>query len=158
MDAPLVIEQFDVVEQLHIGFPPAGESVGGLPFTNGKNVPDVATRRNTLKPMSILVDVLLEIVGAGLGPSSDRGMVALTAVASLAFAGSALYLIAVSGTPLSQPAWGLLVFAGSLMSGSAGVLVSWLHLRRTEDRLFPLLCLTAAIAAIAIPAFWLIAH
>jgi uncharacterized membrane protein YfcA len=104
--------------------------------------------------MSILVDVLLEILASGFGPSSDRGMVATTAVASLVFASATVWLIATSATPMSQPAWGLLVFAGSLISGSAGVLVSWLHLRRTEDRLFALLCLTPSVAAIAIPAFW----
>ena len=100
------------------------------------------------------MDLLLEVLESGFGPSGDRGMVATTAAASLAFASAALWLIAVSATPISRPPWGLLVFAGSLISGSAGVLVSWLHLRRTEDRLFALLCLTPSVAAIAIPAFW----
>lgn len=108
--------------------------------------------------MSTLVDVLLEILESGFGPSSDRGMVATTAAASLAFASATLWLTGVSATPISQPAWGLLIFAGSLISGSAGVLVSWLHLRRTKDRLFALLCLTPSVAAIAIPAFWLMTY
>lgn len=108
--------------------------------------------------MSIFVDVLLEILESGVGPSSDRGMVAATAAAALAFAGAALWLIAVSPAPINESGWGLLVFAGSIISGSAGVFVSCLHLRRTDDRLFPLLCLTLSVAAIAIPPFWFIAR
>lgn len=109
--------------------------------------------------MSILVDLLLEILAAsGLGPSSERGIVATLAAVSLAFLSAGLWLVAASVTPISQPGWGVLVFAGSLISGSAGVLVSVLHIRRTEDRRFALLCLISCVAAIAIPGFWFITH
>jgi len=86
--------------------------------------------------MSILVDLLLEVLESGFGPSGDRGMVATTAAASLAFASAALWLIAVSATPISRPPWGLLVFAGSLISRRAIIAdANWRHFASRGSRL-----------------------
>lgn len=109
--------------------------------------------------MSTLIDLVLELVGAGIEPSSQRGLVVTFAVASVAFVSVTVWLVMTSPDPLRQPAWGLGFFVGSILVGSGGLFVSVLHLRRNHsDRLLALLCLTANVAAVAIPTFWIVAR
>ena len=106
--------------------------------------------------MSILGELLLDLLAGGLGPSSDRGLVATFAAGSVGLLLATLWLIATSPDPLRQPDLGWAILAGSLLCGTAGLLVSVLHLRRSQsDRQFSVLCLTSNVAAIAVPVIWL---
>jgi hypothetical protein len=110
--------------------------------------------------MSILTDVLLELIGSGVGgPSSDRGLVATAAAGSLVLASAAIWLLLTFPDPIREPDWGTGLLVGSLMCGAGGSLLSVLHLRRNEfDRLFGLLCLASNILAIGVPAAWMMAR
>jgi hypothetical protein len=103
--------------------------------------------------MSLLSDLLLELLGSGAGePSTDRGMVARFSVGSVVLAGATMWLFVTSADPVRQPEWGVFVLIGSVLCGAGGVLVSLLHLRRNEsDRPFGLVSLILNAAAIAIP-------
>jgi hypothetical protein len=112
--------------------------------------------------MSLFIDLILEaaeLIGAGIGPESDRGLVATFSVGSGVFLAVAGWLLATSPDPLRRPGWGLVVYVGSILIGASGILVSTLHLRRNEsDRLFSSLCLLINAAAVAIPMWWILAH
>jgi len=106
--------------------------------------------------MSILADLVLELLGSGIGPSTDRGLVATFTCGSVALVSVSIWLLMTSPDPLRQPAWGLGVYIGSILVGSGGALVSVLHMRRNpSDRALALLCLAASGAAIAVPPIWL---
>jgi hypothetical protein len=106
--------------------------------------------------VSFLSDLLSDFVGdlitSAVEPSSDRGIVATSATVSAALAIATVCL----ANPSKQPPWGLPVLAASMMFGGGGVLVSFLHFRRSEsDRLFAAVCLTVNVAAVAIPLLWI---
>lgn len=106
--------------------------------------------------MSILTDLVLELLGSGIGPSTDRGLVATFTCGSFALVSLCIWLLMTSPDPLREPAWGLGVYIGSILVGAGGVLVSVLHLRRNpSDRPLALLCLVANGAAITVPSVWL---
>lgn len=106
--------------------------------------------------MSILADLVLELLGGGIGPSTDRGLVATFTCGSVALASVCIWLLMTSPDPLRQPAWGVGVYIGSILVGSGGALVSVLHLRRNpSDQALALFCLAANGAAIAIPSICL---
>src|SRR5687767_12949045 len=106
--------------------------------------------------MSILADLVLELLGSGMGPSTDRGLVATFTCGSIALVSVSIWLLITSPDPLRQPPWGLAVYIGSILGGSGGALVSVLHLRRNpSDRTLALLCLAGNGAAIAVPSIWL---
>jgi tellurite resistance protein TehA-like permease len=101
--------------------------------------------------MSDLFDVVLELLGAGLTPSSERGIVASLTAAALILASVALWLLLTHPQPLAD-SWGMVICVGSLAIGAAGLLTSLLHLtRNTDDRVFGALCLTANAAALLVP-------
>ena len=109
--------------------------------------------------MSILTDVILELIGSVGEPSSDRGLVATFAAGSLVLASATAWLLLTFPDPIRQPEWGVGLLAGSLLCGAGGCLVSVLHLRRNEsDRVFGLLCLAANVLAIGVPGVWMIAR
>jgi len=109
--------------------------------------------------MSLLTDLVLELLGAGIGPSSDRGLVATFAIGSVAFLSVTVWVLTTSPDPFRQPAWGLVVCAGSILIGAGGFLVSILHLRRNpSDRVLALLCLGANVVAVAVPTLWIVAR
>ena len=109
--------------------------------------------------MSLLTDLIGDLVEWGVGPSSDRGIVATFSAGSVALAIATVWLVLTFANPIKQPEWGLPVFAGSLICGGGGVLVSLLHLRRNEsDRLFAVFCLTLNVAAVAIPLLWIVSR
>jgi hypothetical protein len=106
--------------------------------------------------MSILTDLVLELLGSGIGPSTDRGLVATLTCGSIALVSVSIWLLMTSPDPLTQPAWGVGVYIGSILVGSGGDLMSVLHLRRNpSDRALALLCLAVNAAAIAVPSIWL---
>jgi hypothetical protein len=110
--------------------------------------------------VSFLSDLLSDFVGdlitSAVEPSSDRGIVATSATVSAALAIATVCLLLTSANPSKQPPWGLPVLAASMMFGGGGVLVSFLHFRRSEsDRLFAAVCLTVNVAAVAIPLLWI---
>jgi hypothetical protein len=101
--------------------------------------------------MSALLDVVLELLGAGLTPSSERGIVASFTAVALILASIALWLLLTHPQPLAHP-WGLGICVGSLAIGAAGLFSSLLDLaRNTDDRVFAALCLTANVAALLVP-------
>ena len=107
--------------------------------------------------MSLLSDFLLDLIGSGLEPSSERGIVATFSAASLALVLTTLWLALSFPTPGKQPPWGLAVIAGSLICGAGGLLVSLLHLlRNASDRVFGAVCLIVNVAAVGIPLLWTI--
>ena len=109
--------------------------------------------------MSLLTDLLGNVIESGVGPSSDRGIVGTFSAGSVALAIATVWLVWTFPNPIKQPEWGLGVLAGSLICGGAGVLVSLLHFRRNEsDRVFALLCLTVNVAVVAIPLLWIISR
>lgn len=109
--------------------------------------------------MSLLIDLLLDVIGSGVGPSTDRGLVATFSAGSIALTAVTAWLVVTSHDPITQPEWALTVLAGSILCGAGGVLVSLTHLRRNEsDRLFGFLSLTLNSAAVAIPLAWMVAH
>ena len=109
--------------------------------------------------MSLLTDLFSDLIGSGLGPSADRGLVAMFTVGCVALASATAWLLATFPDPIMQPEWGLAVLAGSVLCGAGGLLVSSLHLRRNEsDRAFGLLSLMVNAAAVAIPMVWMIAR
>lgn len=112
-----------------------------------------------LSPLSdFLGDLLGDLITSGVGPSSDRGIVAMFSAISAALAIATGWLLLTSSNPI-KPEWGFGVLAASLIFGGGGVLVSLLHLRRNEsDRLFGALCLAVNVATVAIPLFWIIAR
>jgi hypothetical protein len=100
--------------------------------------------------MSVLLDVVLELLGAGLTPSSERGIVASFTAAALILASGTLWLLLMHPQPLAG-SWGMGICAGSLALGAAGLFTSLLHLtRNTHDRAFGALCLTANVTALLI--------
>jgi hypothetical protein len=106
--------------------------------------------------MSILTDLFLELLEGGIGPSTDRGLVATFTCGSVALVSLCIWLMMTSPDPLRQPAWGFGVYIGSILVGAGGALVSVLHLRRnSSDRPLALLCLVANAAAVAIPSVWI---
>ena len=106
--------------------------------------------------MSILIDLVVELLGGGIGPSTDRGLVATFTCGSVALVSLCTWLLMTSPDPLREPAWGLGVYIGSILVGAGGALVSVLHLRRNpSDRPLARLCLAANGAAIAVPSVWL---
>lgn len=106
--------------------------------------------------MSILSDLLLDLLGGGIGPSTDRGLVVTSAVGCVAFSIATVWLIATSPDPLRQPDWGVTILGGSLLCGAGGLMVSALHLRRSpSDRAFGSLCLASNLAAVGVPIVWL---
>ena len=105
--------------------------------------------------MSILIELLLELFGGGIGPQSDRGLVATLGAASVALALATVWLVATSPNPFGAPPWGIWVMAGSILVGAAGVVVSLLHLRRSHaDRIFSVMCLSANVASIVVAVGW----
>ena len=106
--------------------------------------------------MSLLTDLVLELLGSALGPSTDRGLVATFTCGSVALVSLCIWLLTTSPDPLRQPVWGPGVYIGSILVGGGGTLVSVLPLRRIpSDRAVSLLCVAANGAAIAIPSMWL---
>jgi hypothetical protein len=62
------------------------------------------------------------------------------------------WLLATYPNQITQPEWALPVFAGSVLCGSGGLLVSLLHAARNKsDRLFGVLCLIVNVASIGAP-------
>jgi peptidoglycan/LPS O-acetylase OafA/YrhL len=109
--------------------------------------------------MSILTDLILEVIGSGVEPSSDRGLVATFAAGSVVLASATVWLLVTFPDPIRQPEWGFGLLVGSLLCGAGGCLVSVLHLRRNEsDRVFGLLCLASNVLAIGVPTVWMIAR
>jgi hypothetical protein len=109
--------------------------------------------------LSLLTDLVLDLLGSAVEPSSDRGIVVMFSAGSVVLAIATLWVLLTSPNPIKQPEWGLAVLAGSLICGGAGAFVSLLHLRRNEsDRLFGALCLTANVAAVGIPLLWMTAR
>lgn len=109
--------------------------------------------------MSLLIDLLLDLIGSGVGPSTDRAIVVSFSAASIILAAVSTWLVMTFPDPIKEPAWGLAVLACAVLCGAGGLLVSSLHLRRNEaDRLFGGLALTVNAAAIATPLFWIVAR
>lgn len=107
--------------------------------------------------MSILSDLLLELLGGGIGPSTDRGLVVTFAAGCVGLSIAAIWLIATSPDPLRQPDWGVTILAGSMLCGVGGLMVSVLHLRRNpSDTAFSSLCLASNLAAVGVPIVWLL--
>ena len=106
--------------------------------------------------MSILSDLLLELLGAGIGPSTDRGLVATFAAGCVGLSIATIWLTATSPDPLREPDWGVTILAGSMLCGVGGLMVSLLHLQRSpSDRAFGSLCLASNLAAVGVPVVWL---
>jgi hypothetical protein len=109
--------------------------------------------------VSLLADWFLELIGSAGGPSTERGLVATFSTGSIALTAGTVWLVMTSSDPIRQPEWGLAVFAGTLLCGAGGLLVSFLHLRRNEsDRLFGILSATVNLAGVATPVLWMIAR
>jgi hypothetical protein len=107
--------------------------------------------------MSILSDLLLDLLGGGIGPSTDRGLVATFAGGCVAVSIATVWLIATSPDPIRQPDWGVTILCGSMLCGVGGLMVSLLHLRRSpSDTAFSSLCLASNLAAIGVPIVWLL--
>jgi hypothetical protein len=108
--------------------------------------------------MSILADVLLVLFEAGFESSSERRLVATCTTGSVVLSIGTVMLLTTSADQLSQTGWGL-VALGSVICGSAGLLLSALHVRRNEEeRVFGLACLALNLVAVAIPTAWMITH
>jgi hypothetical protein len=106
--------------------------------------------------MSMLVEVLLEIVESGVSASSERGLVSAFTAASVALLSVTMWVLVTSPEPLRNPSWAPVVLVGSLLVGGGGVFVSLLHLQRNiSDRAFAVFCMIASGAAVAIPSLWL---
>lgn len=102
--------------------------------------------------MSLITDLLLDLIGSGVGPSTDRGLVATFSARSVLLATLTVWLVMTFPDPIGQSEWGLAVFAGAVLCGSGGILVSLLHLRRNgSDRPFGFLSLTLNAAAVTMP-------
>jgi hypothetical protein len=98
------------------------------------------------------------ILSAG-GPSTDRGLVATLSGGSIVLAAVTVWLVTTFPDPISEPEWGLAVFACAMLCGACGLMVSVLHLRRSEsDRLFGVLMSMINVAAMVTPLFWMIAR
>lgn len=109
--------------------------------------------------MSILDDLIWDAIGSSVGPSSDRGLVALLAAGSVVLAAATVWLLVTFPDPIRQPEWGLGLLVGSLLCGAGGCLVSLLHVCRNEsDRVFGLFCLASNVLAIGVPLAWMIAR
>jgi hypothetical protein len=101
--------------------------------------------------MSVLLDVVLELLGSGVTPSSERGVVASFTAAAVILASVTLWLLLTHSEPRAD-LWGLGICVGSLAVGAAGLFTSLLHLTRNpDDRAFGVLCLTANVAALLVP-------
>jgi hypothetical protein len=101
--------------------------------------------------MSALLDVVLELLGLGVTPSSDRGLVASFTAAAVILASVTLWLLLTHAQPLAN-LWGWGICVGSLAVGAGGLFTSLLHLSRNpDDRAFGVLCLTANVAALLVP-------
>jgi hypothetical protein len=70
--------------------------------------------------MSVLTDLVLELLDSGIGPTTDRGLVATFTAGSLAFVCLSVWLLMTSPDPLRQPAWGIGVYVGSILVGAGG--------------------------------------
>ena len=106
--------------------------------------------------IDLIVDGVSELVGAGIGPESDRGLVATSSSISVVLLLATVGVLVTAGSPFALP-WGVAAFGGAILSGLVGILLSTLHLWRTEsDRLFGYVCLLSNAAAAAIPVSWIL--
>ena len=102
--------------------------------------------------MNALAELVLELIGAGAGPSTDRSVVATATLASGALMCAVAWLSMTSADPLNETGWALAAQAGSFVLGAVGVLVSLLHLSRVPaDRVLALVCLVINVTAVAVP-------
>jgi hypothetical protein len=102
--------------------------------------------------MDFLLEFLLELLAGG-GPDSDRGLVGTVAFGSLGLSVAMLWLV-IGSAETAGPIWRVVVPCGCLLCGAAGLLLSGLHLSRTDDRWFSIMCLLPNLAGVAIPAAW----
>jgi hypothetical protein len=79
--------------------------------------------------------------------------VGIVALGSLGLSVAALWLVIGSAEP-ARSVWRVVVPCGCLLCGAAGLLLCGLHLRRTDDRWFGIVCLVPNLAGVAIPAAW----
>jgi hypothetical protein len=109
--------------------------------------------------MNILIDVLLDLLGGGVAPSSERGLVSTFTASSAVLLSVTMWVLMTSPEPLRQPAWALIVFAGSMIAGGTGVFVALLHwTRNPSDRWFSAVSAAISCAAVAFPVLWLAAR
>jgi hypothetical protein len=111
--------------------------------------------------MSLLTDILADLLGSALeiGPSTDRGLVAMFAVAAFLCGGATVIAATISPDFLRGPLWGIGTLIGAILCGAAGLMLSTLHVIRNEhERVFGGWCLAASVAGPMMPLLWLVAR
>jgi hypothetical protein len=109
--------------------------------------------------VALLDDLLADLLASGGGPSSDRGLAVMLAVA--AFACGVATVVATMRAPgiLHGPSWGIAVLVGSILFGAGGALLATLHIARNEDdRVLGVACLAASLAGPLLPLVWVVAR
>jgi hypothetical protein len=110
--------------------------------------------------MSLLADILADLLGSALGvPSSERGLVAMLAVAAFLCGVATIVAATISEDLLRGPLWGTGTLIGSILFGAGGLMLSTLHVIRNEhERVFGGACLAASVAGPLMPLLWFVAR
>jgi hypothetical protein len=102
--------------------------------------------------MSLLVDIVLDVLSELIPPASRKGGLVVAAAIAFAFALVIAWLIFVVPDPLNQPRWGLAALACSIVYGSGGAIASVVNLRSDEpNRAASVVLLVWSLALIAMP-------
>ena len=104
--------------------------------------------------MSLLVDLLSDVLAGALGPATNKGLLLGSTVAGLALAIVSGWLAVSSPVDVSAPDWHIGVLVCSLLVGSAGAFLSILHLSREPqrgDRVVAVISLAVNLAAATLP-------
>ena len=100
--------------------------------------------------MSLLLDLVSDLLAGALGPVSNRGLLLVSTVVGLALAVATGWLAVNSPVDVNASDWRIGVVVCSLAVGSSGAFLAVLHLvRETQrrDRVLAAMCLGVNLAA-----------
>ena len=83
--------------------------------------------------MGDLIEFLADGLLTGFGPSSPRGVLTLSLLASLALAGVNGWLLLSFAQPLQEPTWAFGTNIAGILFGGGGAFLSGIHLARHQD-------------------------
>jgi len=101
--------------------------------------------------MGFLVDLLADVFGGGLGPSTSRGLMVLGLTVGIGLCAANGWLLMTAADPLREPEWAFGMIVGGMIIPPAMMLLSTVTIRREpEERALAVTTLAANAAALAV--------